>query len=351
MEKKSEILGLLDMMTRPGFCTKDFVIVKANPAARQLMLETGMDIRELLCTGIEELDNLSDGCLCLTLQTQCGKLDTAVTGMDGYLVFLADPESSDPLFQAMALVSRELRKPLDSVMRLTDQLLEQEDPTVAEQAAQVNRGLYQLLRIVGNLSFPASASPSMELREVGALVDEIMEKSLAYLENRNLKITYTGLNRPVFSLVSATLLERALLNLLSNAVKFTPSGGQIRISLTQKGNRLQLQVHDSGSGIADQIRKDLFCRYLRQPGIEDSRHGLGLGLVLVRSCATLHGGTLLFDTPESGGSRFTLTMTIRQTASDRFLSPLNQWYDYTGGRDHLLVELSECLSTDYYNNK
>ena len=169
------------------------------------------------------------------------------------------------------------------------------------------------------------------------------------LAEKNIALTYEGLSKSVYCLVDAVLLERAILNLISNAVKFSPEGSPIRVSFSLRGRTLQLQVQDSGSGIAQQVKNDLFYRYLRQPGIEDGRFGMGLGMVLVRSCASRHGGVVLVDEPDSGGSRITLTLAIRQSSGDRLHSPMNLWVDYTGGRDHALVELSDCLTAQHYD--
>ncbi|MBO7251570.1 MAG: HAMP domain-containing histidine kinase [Oscillospiraceae bacterium] len=351
MEEKTDILGLLDMMPRPGFCVKEHIICKVNPAAGQFLIESGTDVRSLLAAGSEVLETLDDGCLYLMLRTPAGDLSATVTVMGDYQVFLLEAQEQDAAFQTMALVSRELRKPLDSVMRLADQLLADESLGASDQAAQLNKGLYQLLRIVGNLSYPAGNPSVQTTRNIRSIVDEVMEKALHQLDTNRVQLSYTGLNRDIYCLVDETLLERALLNLLSNAVKFTPEGGHVDVSFALKGNQLQLQVSDSGSGIAEQIRRDLFYRYLRQPGIEDSRFGLGLGMVLVRSCAAKHGGTVLVDHPKNGGTRITMTLAIRQKNSDILHSPLPQWYDYTGGWDHTLVELSDCLDSSCYGDK
>ena len=110
---------------------------------------------------------------------------------------------------------------------------------------------------------------------------------------------------------------------------------------------LHLQVLDSGSGIAQQIRSSIFHRYLRQPGIEDSRWGLGLGMVLIRSAAASHGGTVLIDSPTGAGTRVTMTLAIRQRTEAALRSPILR-VDYAGERDHGLIELSDSLPAALY---
>ena len=138
-----------------------------------------------------------------------------------------------------------------------------------------------------------------------------------------------------------------LLHLLSNALKFTPAGGEIRLSLKKQGNRLYLRVQDSGCGIPETLRGDLFSRYTREPGVEDSRFGIGLGLVLIRSAAAAHGGTVLIDHPQPEGTRVTLTMAIRTGSENQLRSPIMK-VDYTGEWDHALVEFSDLLPPSVY---
>ena len=137
-------------------------------------------------------------------------------------------------------------------------------------------------------------------------------------------------------------LERAVLNILSNAMKFTPENGSIQASLTRRGNLLRLSVQDTGDGIDESIRAHLFHRYLRQLTLEDSRFGIGLGMVLIRSTAANHGGTVLIDRCQGKGTRITMTLAIRQSKDTLLRSPVSR-IDYAGGHDHILLELSDCL--------
>ena len=110
---------------------------------------------------------------------------------------------------------------------------------------------------------------------------------------------------------------------------------------------LRLSICDRGSGISQNLLGSVFSRYLRQPCIEDSRYGLGLGMVLVRSAAANHGGAVLIDQPEGCGTRVTMTMAIRQNTAGVLRSPVIR-VDYAGEQDHALIELSDCLPASLY---
>ena len=91
----------------------------------------------------------------------------------------------------------------------------------------------------------------------------------------------------------------------------------------------------------------MFSRYLRQPALEDSRYGIGLGMVLIRTAAANHGGAVLIDQPEGTGTRITMTLSIRQSKETVLRSNILR-VDYAGERDHGLIELSDCLPAELY---
>lgn len=350
MEKLEDIYEMLDLMIRPGFCVRDNRILHVNQAAGGLLLFPGDDIRSLLLTGAEEYEAFEGGCLYLKLNLCSHGCGTSVIRRGEVDIFLPDQDSDDAALQAMALAARELRGALTTVMASADGLsVSQEDPEAKAHAARMNRGLHQLLRIVGNMSDAgrSAASSQQQIHNIGRLFSEIFDKAAGLIEHADVRLSFTGLSEEIYCLADAAQLERAVLNILSNAVKFTPKGGFVEASLSRSGRILRLSVQDSGSGIAENILTSLFSRYLRQPGIEDSRYGIGLGMVLVRSAAANHGGTVLIDCPQGKGTRVSLTMAIRQNTGSPLCSPILR-VDYAGERDHGLIELSDCLPPAVY---
>lgn len=355
MDHELDALGMLDLMDRPGFCVKDLKIIKCNPSAQSMLLEEGMDILPMLSIGREEYEEFSSGCLYLTMELCGTRWGASVTRMGEFDVFLLEESADRAELQAMALAARELRNPLASIMTTADSLFPMEaledDPKLREQAARLNRGLYQMLRIVSNMSDAESyATPrqsQLETLEISGFIGEIFEKNQALMAHTGLTLRFENLNQKLYTLADREKLERAVMNILSNAMKFTAPGGTIEAKLLRRDKRLYLTVQDSGDGIPEEIRGSVHRRYLRQPGVEDSRFGIGLGMVLIRSAAAIHGGTVLIDHPEGSGTRITLTLTIRQNTSGNVRSPLLR-IDYTGERDHNLVELSEILPAELY---
>jgi len=222
-----------------------------------------------------------------------------------------------------------------------------DDPDLQEQLARLNRSLHQMHRLINNMSDAGRSdllSPA-GIHDLGRLFHDIFEKIQTQLEATNVALTYTGLAECVYGLANEGQLERAVLNIVSNAMKFMPEGGSICASLTRQQNMLYLSIQDSGSGIAQTVLGNVFTRYQRQPGIEDSRYGIGLGMVLIRNAAADHGGTVLLDSPENKGTRVTMTLAIRQESPVLRTPVIPPMVDSSR---QILTELSDTLPWEFY---
>lgn len=352
MEEITELTGMLELMSDPCFCAKGFRIVKVNQEASRLFLREGMDLMPMLSTGVREYSDFSGGCLYLNLEV-CGVITGAsVVRIRDFDCFVLDRESSCRELQALALAAQHLREPLTSLVMGQEQLraLTGEHPALADPLNHFSRSLAQLQRIVGNMSDAYSPSSRQECQNLTALFREIVEKAQALVSQIGVTLTYESTREQILSLADAQELERAILNLLSNALKHTPAGGTVAVTFQRQGRMVFLQIRDSGSGIASEVMGSVFRRFQRQPGIESAGNGIGLGMVLVRTAAVHHGGTVLIDQPEGQGTRVTMTLAIRQNNSSALRSPILR-VDYAGGRDHTLLELSDVLPPQLFSNE
>ena len=357
MDHITDAMEIVDLLHHPAFCVADGMIVKVNTAARQRTIEPGTRIDDLIKTGSEEYGAFSGGCLYLTLEVSGADLGFSVIRRNGFDLFRLEQDAENYELQAMALAARELREPLAGIMISADQLfpgsIQSDDPRTCEQVARINRSLFQMLRLISNMSdagrYATGDSLPMEVKNVCALLDEVFAKAAALVEQAGLHLEYTGIPEPIFCLINGELLERAVLNIISNALKFTPAGGRIQAKLLRQGQKLCLSIQDNGAGIPEELRGTLFSRYAREPGVEDGRYGIGLGFVIVRSAAAQHGGTVLVDHPQDQGSRVTLTLSIRPGSDNLLRSPILR-VDYAGERDHGLLELSDVLPSELYDS-
>src|SRR5581483_2829040 len=98
---------------------------------------------------------------------------------------------------------------------------------------------------------------------------------------------------PVVLAADPTRLEQIVTNLLQNAIKYTPSGGEIAVTVERAGDWAVLRVRDTGIGIAPQMLERVFDLFMqvKSSGARAATGGLGIGLALVRRLVELHGGT------------------------------------------------------------
>lgn len=335
---------MMELMSHPAFSVKDGIIQYANSAAVSCLIPVNAPVAAFIGTGAEEYGSEWNGCLYLSVTVEGHCFGASVTRMDGFDLFILDENSSQPQLQAMALAARELRAPLSTLLITAGRLT----PVTGQEecAARMNKSLYQLLRLVNNMSdaarYTVETAPRMDLQDVTAIVREVFEKAAALTSNTGVTLNFSCCDESVISLADPEKLERAIYNILSNAIKFTPQGGTVDASLTHSGSKLRLTVTDSGSGISDEILGSLFTRHLRQPSLEDSRQGIGLGMVLIRAAAAAHGGTVLVQHCGNTGTKITLTLAVRKDLNGNLGSPRLK-VDYAGEYDHALTELADVL--------
>lgn len=348
MDTQTDISKMLDLIDRPAFCVADGLITHTNSAAAAHLVPLGAPIMPLISVGSEEYSTFSQGCLYLCITIETTSYEASVTVIGDYHIFVLDTCSGGQL-QALALAAKELREPLNRIMAISDQmpLTTDDSPKAAELTARMNRSLYQVLRIINNMSDAGSqASPRMELRDVSAVMQELFDQAAEYCAWVGIDLEFTNLPTCVYSLIDSQRLERGIYNILSNSLKYTEKGGHIRARLTRKRNTLYLTVADSGCGLDTRNTLAPFDRFLREPGIEDIRHGLGLGLTLVRNAASAHGGTVLLDQSSESGTRITMSLPICQKTTSLHTPGIR--IDYAGERNHALVELSDSLPYTLY---
>lgn len=349
MEQNNQ--NLLEMIDRPAFVVKDGIIIQCNQPAKNRQIPVGATVAQLLQEHGEAYTHFQGGILYLTLQIGWIRCGATVIRQDDGDIFLMDMDADQAQLRTLALAAQQLRVPLSNVMTVADCLFPelQEEPQ-KEKASQMYRALFQLMRLITNMAdaerYTGLDAPTFENTELCSFFREITEKVHASLEQTKVSLRFSCPELPVFTIVDRERMERAVYNLISNAVKFSRPGDEVAITLTKSGKMACLTVEDHGDGIDSHVQGSLFHRYMREPAIEDSRFGLGLGMTLIRSVAADHGGTVLLE--QSQGTRVAMTIAIRKEASGTLRTPKLRIGDYAGGRDLGLLEFSDSLPASAY---
>jgi PAS domain S-box-containing protein len=105
-------------------------------------------------------------------------------------------------------------------------------------------------------------------------------------------------------------LLQVVLNLLSNACKFTGEGGKITLKAREEGDKLIVEVEDTGPGISEAEQQRLFTAYYRGEADRERFSGLGLGLALCKMLVELHGGQIWVRSQPGKGSTFGFSLPL-----------------------------------------
>jgi two-component system sensor histidine kinase KdpD len=223
----------------------------------------------------------------------------------------------------LAAVSHDLRTPLASVkasvssLRQTDVHWSPEDE--AELLATIEESADQLDALIANLldmSRIQTGSLQPLLRPIS--LDEIAPLTVHGLDADQVEFDIPD-DLPLVA-TDPGLLERAVANLVTNAVRYCPPGRPLRLVARADGDRVHLDVVDSGPGVPAAMKDRMFEAF-QQLGDRRNNNGVGLGLAVARGFVEATGGTLLaLDTP-GGGLTMRITLRVAKTTSQLSVEP------------------------------
>jgi len=124
--------------------------------------------------------------------------------------------------------------------------------------------------------------------DFAALVHSLALEWVAPARAKQINIAFEGIESGAFVHGRPLLLRELITNLLDNAIRYTPPGGSVTLRVASNGDRVVLDVEDSGPGIAPDMRERVFERFYR--GTEGD--GSGLGLAIAREICRSHGATI-----------------------------------------------------------
>lgn len=216
----------------------------------------------------------------------------------------------------LAAASHDLRQPVQALLLLSDLLLKESLPAearrVAEQIQSSLGGLGGMLDGMLDISKLEAGlvAPHPEPVDIGALLARLHGEfaPLAERGGQDLRL----LAPPLATRTDPGLLERVLRNLLSNALRYAP-GGRVLLGARRRGDCLQIEVWDSGIGIADQHIDRIFQDFYQVGNAaRDRREGLGLGLSIAKRLVTMMGGSIDVTSSLGRGSRFTVSLPLTE---------------------------------------
>ena len=189
------------------------------------------------------------------------------------------------LEQIMPQIAAQLRGAMGNIHTALTRLVPEEMPegegSTGQSAAILCQSYYRLLRLVNNLSAAPLISQTEPLEtknvELVAWLTELMHCAQPLVAHAGVRLTLRCSLTAHVAAIHPSYLERLLWNLLSNAVKYTPSGGEVTVTLRAAAGQVLLTVADSGVGIPPEQQAHLFDGYLEKLRMPPPPQGLGLG--------------------------------------------------------------------------
>ncbi len=220
--------------------------------------------------------------------------------------------------QAAADISHELRTPLAALLTTTEVALRK--PRSSEEYREIiqdcRSSCQQMSRLVERLlalSRLDAGVDRMRTQEIDAadLVEQCAGMVRPLAEARGLSLLVHR-NGPAPATLDADKLREILTNLLHNAIEYNRPSGRVEVAVEQENGHLNLEVRDTGVGIAPEAQKHIFERFFRaDPAREAESMHAGLGLAIVKGYLDLMGGTISVLSAQGQGSTFRVQLPTR----------------------------------------
>ncbi|MBN1691174.1 MAG: GAF domain-containing sensor histidine kinase [Dehalococcoidia bacterium] len=225
----------------------------------------------------------------------------------------------------LSALSHELKTPLTAIIASTGLLIEELDRRheavllkLAQNISRSASSLQNRLNELINLSKNKDESYGIAKKEfdfsmlAAGVADQVLSLAKQKKQTLSLEVEpYIKIN------ADDQRIEQVLLNLLSNAIKFTPEGGQIFLRAARDGNRLVINVQDTGPGIPNEEKRKLFIPYYHPSSDRSGIPGLGLGLAISKQIVELHGGAIWVQSDVGQGSTFSFSLPIHENKVEK----------------------------------
>ncbi len=222
----------------------------------------------------------------------------------------------------VSLSAHQLRTPLAAIKWTLRMILDgdlglitEEQRTFLEKTYQSNERMINLINDLLNVS--RIEEGRYLYKPVPVNLEEIVQSLLnSHKEETKRKKLHLEFKKPEKELPKIMLdvekMELAIENLLNNAISYTPSGGQIIISLKEAEKGIEFSIQDTGIGISKEQQGRVFTKFFRGTNaIKADTEGTGLGLFITKNIIEAHGGKIWFKTKEGVGTTLHFTLPIR----------------------------------------
>ncbi len=222
--------------------------------------------------------------------------------------------------ELIANVSHDLRTPLASLQGYietlhtkSNTLSEDEKNRYLDIAFKHSQRLGKLISELFELAMLDTQSTKLHFEPfpIEELIQDIRQKFELEAQNKNIRLITQIPPKLNFVSADIAMIERVLENLIENALRYTPSNGEIRLSLTQNTQQITVYVEDNGQGIHESDIPHIFERFYRvSKHREQDQQGTGLGLAISKRILQLHNSLIKVTSKVNEGTVFSFPLPI-----------------------------------------
>ncbi|MEX2744272.1 sensor histidine kinase [Rhizobium mongolense] len=215
----------------------------------------------------------------------------------------------------VANAAHQLRTPLALIATQAAVAAREVDIRQRDEALQaLQKSTRQVTRLAGQLlalsrAEPGNFLPRTEHIDLATLARCVLENLAEEALKRNIDLGFDD-GGPANVTGDATMLGELVVNLVDNALRYTPPGGSVTVSVKSLQNMAILMVEDTGPGIAESERTQVFERFYRV--MDTGAEGSGLGLAIVQEVVDGAGGTIELRDGKDGGLLVLVTLPLRE---------------------------------------
>lgn len=221
----------------------------------------------------------------------------------------------------LATLAHELRNPLAPICNSLQLLRMAAGSDLENKQVQeiMERQVAHMVRLVDDLMELSRISRGaielkMEHVELATVIAHAVETSQPIIEAANHRLEVCLPTEPIFVIGDLVRLSQVFANLLNNAAKYTSRGGQIFVAAKRDGRELAVSIRDTGIGIPPEMLMRIFEMFTQiDNSLRGSQEGLGIGLSLVRTIVSMHGGSVEAHSDGPGmGSEFVVRLPVAE---------------------------------------
>ena len=217
------------------------------------------------------------------------------------------------------MITHDMRAPLSTLQGYTELLMKKIGPSPAtdkylQSMLYSSRRLRGMIDDILNTTKLERGTMTLQLDSVdaGALITRVRDNHEPVAGPKNIKLEAAVPAAPLKLTADPILIERVITNLMGNSLKFTPSGGTITLSTWEDAQKVYFAVQDTGPGIPENKRKEIFEKYSQME--EHKTQGFGLGLAMCKMTVELHKGDIWVESEVGKGSKFIFTVSKSMAA-------------------------------------